>query len=60
MEFLTYQQVADMFPGKNRKTIDNWLNTGVLPKKRLTIKIGGSSFFVKEELEKFLAEKRLA
>lgn len=57
MELMSIVAVANFF-GKTRQAIDNWLNSGVLPRERLTIKIGRSVFFIKSELEKFLLEQR--
>lgn len=53
MELLTVEEVATMLHLKNRKTIDNWLYTGTLPRE-LTLKIGRKLFFVKEKLEEFI------
>lgn len=56
MELLTIEEVAAIFRVPKRKTIDNWLYTGVLP-RALTVKIGKHVFFVKDALNKFLKEK---
>ena len=56
MEFLTIEDVMKIFHKKDRKTIDNWLYTGVLPRS-LTIKMGRSVFFDKAKLEDFLKQK---
>lgn len=53
MELLSIEQVAKIFPGKKRKTIDNWLYSGELP-RGLTIKIGRNVFFIKEKLDAHL------
>ena len=57
MELLSIEETAKQFPGKKKKTIDNWLYQGVLP-RNLTIKLGRNVFFIREELEKFLYENR--
>lgn len=56
MELLTIEEVAAIFKQQNRKTIDNWLYNGTLP-RALTVKIGKHVFFVKPALEKFIQEK---
>lgn len=53
MELLTIEEVMAMFHLKKRKTIDNWLYAGTLPRS-LTVKIGRNVFFVKEKLENFI------
>ncbi len=53
MELLTIEEVMAMFHLKKRKTIDNWLYSGTLPRS-LTLKIGRNVFFVKEKLENFI------
>ncbi|MEI7474723.1 MAG: hypothetical protein WCK67_08075 [bacterium] len=54
MELMTIEDVKNFFKVKKRKTIDDWLNRGVLDKDKLTIKVGGRRFFVKERLIEFL------
>lgn len=53
MEFLTIKEVMDMFHLTKRKTIDNWLYSGTLPRS-LTVRIGRHVFFIKDKLEDFL------
>ena len=53
MELLTVAEVANLFHLKKRKTIDNWLYSGTLPRE-LTVKIGRNLFFVKSKLEEFI------
>ena len=55
MELLTIQQVMEIFHLTNRKTIDNWLYSGTLP-RNLTIKMGRNLFFVKAKLYEYLEE----
>lgn len=50
MELLTVEEVATMLHLKNRKSVDNWLYSGVLPRE-LTMKIGRKLFFVKAKLD---------
>ena len=53
MELLSIENVMTIFHLKNRKTIDNWLYSGTLPRS-LTVKIGRNVFFLKDKLEEFL------
>lgn len=53
MELLTIKEVMAMFHINNRRTIDNWLYVGTLP-RNLTVKIGRNLFFVKDKLEDFI------
>lgn len=53
MELLTIEEVAAMFSLSKRKTIDNWLYNGTLPRS-LTVKIGRHVFFMKDKLEEFI------
>lgn len=53
MELLTIEEVAAMFHLKKRKTIDNWLYSGTLP-RNLTVRIGRNVFFMKDKLEAFI------
>lgn len=53
MELLNFEDTAKMFPGKNAKGIQNWLQSGVLPLE-LTVKIGRNRYFVKSKLEEFI------
>jgi len=53
MELLTIKEVMDMFHLTKRKTIDNWLYSGTLPRS-LTVRIGRHVFFIKDKLEDFL------
>lgn len=53
MELLTIEEVMAMFHLKKRKTIDNWLYAGTLPRS-LTVKIGRNVFFVKDKLDNFI------
>lgn len=53
MELLTIEEVMAMFHLKKRKTIDNWLYAGTLPRS-LTVKIGRNVFFVKDKLNNFI------
>ena len=55
MELLTTQNVADMFH-KPKKTIDNWLYSGTLP-RNLTVKMGRHVFFLKDKLDDFITSK---
>lgn len=52
-KFLSIQDTADMLHLKNKKTIENWLYTGVLPRS-LTVKLGRRVFFIRERFEEFL------
>ena len=54
MELMTIDDLVTFFKVKNRRTIDNWLYTGALPKEKLTKKIGNKVYFIKEKLEEFL------
>lgn len=53
MELLTPEEVMEKFRLKKRKTLDNWLYYGTLPRK-LTIKVGGNLYFLKDKLDEFL------
>lgn len=53
MELLTINDVMAMFHLSKRKTIDNWLYSGTLPRS-LTVKIGRHVFFLKDKLEDFI------
>lgn len=53
MELLTIKEVMKMFHLTKRKTIDNWLYSGTLPRS-LTVRIGRHVFFIKDKLEDFL------
>lgn len=53
MELLTIEEVTAMFHLKKRKTIDNWLYSGTLP-RNLTVRIGRNVFFMKDKLEAFI------
>ena len=53
MELLTIKEVMGMFHLTKRKTIDNWLYSGTLPRS-LTVRIGRHVFFIKDKLEDFL------
>lgn len=53
MELLTIKEVMDMFHLTKRKTIDNWLYSGTLPRS-LTVRIGRHVFFIKDKLEDFI------
>lgn len=53
MELLTIEEVIAKFHLKKRKTIDNWLYAGTLPRS-LTVKIGRNVFFVKDKLDNFI------
>lgn len=55
-KYLSIQDVADMFNLKNKKTVDNWLYTGTLP-RNLTVKLGRHVFFVRAKLEEFIENK---
>lgn len=56
MELLTIDDVLQMFHLKKRKTIDNWLYTGTLPRS-LTVKVGRNVFFLKDKLEEYIKAK---
>ncbi len=58
MELLTIEEVAAIFKLSKRKTIDNWLYTGVLPRS-LTVKIGKHVFFMKDKLDEFIKNAHL-
>ncbi len=53
MELLTIKEVMAMFHLTKRKTIDNWLYSGTLP-RNLTVRIGRHVFFIKDKLEEFI------
>lgn len=53
MELLTIKEVMAMFHLTKRKTIDNWLYSGTLPRS-LTVRIGRHVFFIKDKLEEFI------
>lgn len=53
MELLTIKEVMAMFHLSKRKTIDNWLYSGTLPRS-LTVRIGRHVFFIKDKLEEFI------
>ena len=53
MELLTIKDVMEMFHLSKRKTIDNWLYSGTLPRS-LTVRIGRHVFFLKDKLEEFI------
>lgn len=53
MELLTIKEVMAMFHLTKRKTIDNWLYSGTLPRS-LTVRIGRHVFFMKDKLEEFI------
>lgn len=57
MELMTIEDVKDFFKVKKRKTIDDWLNRGILDRDKLTIKVGSRRFFIKEKLIAFLNTK---
>ena len=52
-KYLSIQDVADMLHLKNKKTVDNWLYTGVLP-RNLTFTLGRRVFFHRAKLEEFI------
>ncbi len=52
-KYLSIQDVADMFHLKSKKTVDNWLYSGTLPRS-LTVKLGRHVFFIRAKLEEFL------
>ena len=54
MELMTIEDVVKFFKVKNRRTIDNWLYTGALPRNEVTAKIGNKVYFIKEKLIEFL------
>ena len=60
MELMTIDDVRDFFKVKKRRTIDDWLNRGVLDKDKLTIKVGGRRFFIKQKLIEFLSQQQSA
>jgi hypothetical protein len=53
MDLLNFEDTAKLFPGKNAKGIQNWLQSGVLPIE-LTVKIGRNRYFIKSKLEEFI------
>ena len=53
MELLTIEEVMKIFHLTKRKTIDNWLYSGTLPRS-LTVRIGRHVFFIKDKLEDFI------
>ena len=53
MDLLNFEDTAKLFPGKNAKGIQNWLQSGVLPME-LTVKIGRNRYFIKSKLEEFI------
>lgn len=53
MELLTINDVMAMFHLKKRKTVDNWLYSGTLPRS-LTVRVGRNVFFMKDKLEEFI------
>ena len=53
MELLTIKEVMAMFHLSKRKTIDNWLYSGTLPRS-LTVRIGRHVFFIKDKLEELI------
>lgn len=55
MELLTIEEMAGIFKAK-RKTIDNWLYSGTLP-RTLTVKIGRNVYFVKSKVDEFIESK---
>lgn len=57
MELLNFNDTAKLFPGKNGKGIQNWLQAGVLPLE-LTVKIGRNRYFFKDKLEEFILSKQ--
>lgn len=57
MELMTIEDVRDFFKVKKRRTIDDWLLRGILDKQKLTVKIGGRRFFVKEKLLEFVKDQ---
>lgn len=59
MELLTINDVMAMFHLSKRKTIDNWLYSGTLP-RNLTVKIGRHVFFLKDKLEDFIKNANAA
>jgi len=57
MELLSIKGAAEFFKC-GRQTIDNWLHNGVLKREKVTVKVGGRVFFIKEELENHVRELR--
>ena len=53
MDLLNFEDTAKLFPGKNAKGIQNWLQSGVLPIE-LTVKVGRNRYFIKSKLEEFI------
>jgi len=54
MELMTIEDAVKFFKVKNRRTIDNWLYTGALPRDEITTKIGNKVYFIKEKIEKYI------
>jgi hypothetical protein len=54
MELMTIEDAVKFFKVKDRRTIDNWLYTGALPRNEVTTKIGNKVYFIKEKLEQFI------
>lgn len=57
-DLMTKKELVDFFPGKTLATIDYWLSKGVLPRDRIQIKVGKTTYFLRSELEKIIQEKR--
>ena len=53
--YMTPEDVAKFLHLKNRKTVDNMLYSGTLP-RNLTIRLGRNVIFFKDRLIKFLEE----
>ena len=56
MELLTIDEIVKLLHLKNRKTIDNWLYNGTIP-RGLTVKIGHRVLFFKDKFEEFIRSK---
>lgn len=56
MELLNFEETAKIFPGKNAKGIQNWLQAGILPIE-LTVKIGRNRYFIKNKLDEFIISR---
>jgi len=57
MQLITIKETAE-FLRTSRKTVDVWLCIGTLPRDRISLKIGRKVLIIKDELIKFINEKR--
>ncbi len=64
VDLMTMEEAALYFnknepdPKKRKRRLENWLYNGVLPKDKVTTKIGGIRFFVREWIDEYINNQR--